>query len=62
MYVIPGIICIVLSGMLLNWARARDGRPNPKLAESEFAGGIIVIAIIVTFTVGVALGIMEFTG
>lgn len=62
MFIVPGIILLVASALLLNWARARDGKPHPKLAQNEFAGGIIVIAIIVSFTAGVTLTIMEFTG
>jgi hypothetical protein len=35
---------------------------KPVLANSEMAGGAAVIAIIVTFSVGITLAIMQFTG
>ena len=62
MYLGLGIVFLVASFFLLNWARARNGVAKPVLANSEMAGGAAVIAIIVTFSVGVALTIMQFTG
>ena len=62
MYLVLGIVSLVASFYLLNWARARNGVAKPILARSEMAGGAAVIAIIVTFSVGVTLAIMQFTG
>jgi hypothetical protein len=62
MYIVPGILFIVASWYFLAWARARDGKARPVLVRSEVTGGIVVIGIIVTFTIGVTLSIMQFTG
>ncbi len=62
MYIVFGILFLLASVLLLNWARARNGKPHPMLERNEFVGGIIVIVIIVTFTAGVTLTIMQFTG
>ena len=62
MYIVFGFLSLAASAFLFNWARARNGVAKPVLAKSEMAGGVAVIGIIVTFSVGVTLAIMQFTG
>lgn len=62
MLFVIGLVIFVASCWLLNWARARNGVARPALARSEIAGGSVVIAIIVGFSVGITLCIMQFTG
>ena len=62
MLIVPGIVTLVASSFLLNWARSRNGVAKPVFANSEIAGGIVVIGIIVGFSVGITLSIMQFTG
>ncbi|MFN4089227.1 MAG: hypothetical protein ACK4QW_09340 [Alphaproteobacteria bacterium] len=62
MYIVSGLLLIALSYFILDRTRSRNGKPVSFVAGRETVAGVVVIAIIVTFTTGMTLSILQFTG
>lgn len=60
MYIVAGAILIAVGVLMMNWARPRAGRPQPRLVQNDTLAGLVVIVVMIFLLGGLTLAAGQF--
>ena len=55
MYLVLGIVLAAFCVLVLNWARPRAGRPQPKIMQNETLGALMIVLMMAVGIAGIAI-------